>query len=74
VPDFCPAGYTKEQFDLYREELERISELTKEDLREILKLNRQDTTPMAKADLLNKCADGYALGRIPKCPVCFGTK
>jgi hypothetical protein len=23
---------------------------------------------------LNRCADGYALGRVPKCPACFGTK
>ena len=33
LPEFCPNGYTRLEFDLYREEFERIKELTKEDLK-----------------------------------------
>jgi hypothetical protein len=40
-------------------------------LKEILKKNDQATTG-AKKDLAAKVADGRTLGKIPRCPRCFG--
>lgn len=46
---------------------------TLKDLKEILKLNDQSSSGN-KPELVERVADGQVLGKIPRCPVCFGGK
>jgi len=50
---------------------EKFSDYSNQQLKDLLKKNLQSMTGN-KDDLIHKCADGSVLGRIPRCPKCFG--
>ncbi len=50
---------------------EKFSEYSNQQLKDLLKKNLQSMTGN-KDDLVSKCSDGSVLGRIPRCPKCFG--
>ena len=50
---------------------EKFSDYSNQQLKDLLKKNLQSMTGN-KDDLIRKCADGSVLGRIPRCPKCFG--
>ncbi|EGR30422.1 poly polymerase family protein, putative [Ichthyophthirius multifiliis] len=66
-------GYTDEQLDLYNQYKEFYGEKTSTELKQILHINDQAKTGN-KQQLIDKCADGKTLGKIPKCPICHGGK
>ena len=50
---------------------DKFSHYSNQQLKDLLKKNLQSMTGN-KDDLIMKCADGSVLGRIPRCPKCFG--
>lgn len=68
---YCPKGYTPDQYAKFLSEKARLSQLGNQELKNILMKNMQTRTGN-KDDLVLKVADGIVLGRIPKCPKCFG--
>jgi hypothetical protein len=64
-------GYTDSQYKLFKSMQEKYFNLNVDTLKGILKKNMQ-TRSGNKDRLVEKCADGFVLGAIPKCPACFG--
>ncbi len=64
-------GYTPEQYAKYKELVKELNEKKNEALKNMLKANDQAATGN-KDDLVSKVADGKILGKIPRCPKCFG--
>lgn len=66
-----PLGYTPTEYQKYLAQKKRISDFSNQTLKDILKKNLQSMTGN-KDELIEKVADGIVLGRIPRCPKCFG--
>jgi hypothetical protein len=66
-----PKGYNKDQYEKYKAEIFRLNKLGNNELKAILKKNMQSMSGN-KDELVVKIADGIILGRIPRCPSCFG--
>lgn len=66
-----PQGYTPAQYEKFKEFKEKFEEYSNQKLKDLLRANSQSMTGN-KDDLVYKCADGATLGRIPRCPKCFG--
>ena len=66
-----PAGYTVDESSKFNAFKALFSKKNNQQLKDILKKNLQSMTGN-KDDLVYKCADGATLGRIPRCPNCFG--
>jgi hypothetical protein len=66
-----PKGYTPAQYQKFKELKEKFEEYSNQKLKDLLRANTQSMTGN-KDDLIYKCADGAILGRIPRCPKCFG--
>lgn len=64
-------GYTDSQYEKYQELLTELNGWTNDQLKNALKKNEQSSTGNKK-DLVAKVADGKVLGKIPRCPKCFG--
>jgi hypothetical protein len=50
---------------------EKFEDYSNQKLKDLLRSNLQSMTGN-KDELILKCADGATLGRIPRCPKCFG--
>ena len=66
-----PIGYTTTEYEKFKEERNRLSQLSNQALKDILRKNMQSMSG-TKDVLIEKVADGIVLGRIPRCPNCFG--
>lgn len=66
-----PKGYTVSEYQRFLTEKERLGQLANAALKEMLRKNLQSMSGN-KDDLVLKVADGIVLGRIPRCPNCFG--
>ena len=66
-------GYNQAQKNLFKEYFQQFNQLSANQLKEILGLNRQSKTGK-KQELAEKCADGKLLGVIPTCKTCGGGK
>ena len=64
-------GYNEDQYEKFQAEKKRLSDFNNMKLKEILKANMQSMSGN-KEDLILKIADGIVLGRIPRCPKCYG--
>ena len=64
-------GYTADQKAKYNELKDELGSKTNDQLKEMLRKNDQATTG-TKKELIEKVADGKVLGKIPRCPNCFG--
>lgn len=69
--DSGPKGYTKDQYEKYKGEVARLDKFSNSQLKEMLKKNMQSMSGN-KDEMIAKIADGIVLGRIPRCPSCFG--
>lgn len=74
IPDEDPAlykegGYTPEERAEFYEYLEEYGTMTLPELRAMLQYNEQPKTG-TKQEVLERVADGWLLGSIPKCPHC----
>lgn len=69
--EFSWKGYTAAQYADFKSQLESLSSLSNEELKQICRKNDQKTTG-TKAELMDRAADGRVLGRIPKCGACGG--
>ena len=68
---YCPAGYTTSEYEKFCREKARLSGFGNQALKDILRKNLQSMSGN-KEDLILKVTDGIVLGRIPRCPNCFG--
>lgn len=68
---YCPKGYTPQEYEKFLVEKNRLSGYSNAQLKDILRKNLQSMSGN-KDDLVLKVADGIVLGRIPRCPNCFG--
>lgn len=66
-----PKGYTAAEYSKFKEFKEKFNGYSNQALKDLLKKNLQSMSGN-KDDLVYKCADGATLGRIPRCPKCFG--
>ena len=66
-----PKGYTSSEYQKFKSEKERLQSFSNADLKKMLRDNLQSMSGN-KDDLVLKVADGIVLGRIPRCPNCFG--
>jgi len=66
-----PKGYTSDQYQKFLSEKKRLESNSNQQLKDILRKNLQSMSGN-KDDLIYKVADGIVLGRIPRCPNCFG--
>ena len=66
-----PKGYTPAEYAKFKEWKEKFEDYSNQKLKDLLRSNMQSMTGN-KDDLVYKCADGATLGRIPRCPKCFG--
>ena len=66
-----PKGYTPAEYQRFKEFKQKFSEKTNQELKDLLRKNMQSMSGN-KDELIYKCADGATLGRIPRCPNCFG--
>ena len=66
-----PKGYTASEYATFKEWVRKFSMKTNQELKDLLRKNLQSMSGN-KDDLIYKCADGATLGRIPRCPNCFG--
>ena len=66
-----PKGYTPDQYKKFLEEKKIMGGKSNQELKDLLRKNSQSMSGN-KDDLIYKAADGVVLGRIPRCPKCFG--
>ena len=66
-----PKGYTAAEYEKFKSEKERLKNMSNAELKKMLKDNLQSMSGN-KDDMILKIADGIVLGRIPRCPGCFG--
>ena len=66
-----PKGYTAAEYERFKEFVKKFNGKTNQELKDLLRQNLQSMSGN-KDDLVYKCADGATLGRIPRCPNCFG--
>lgn len=64
-------GYNATELEQYKDWKKKLQAKTNAELKEMLKKNDQTCTG-TKDDLIEKIADGKVLGKIPRCPSCFG--
>lgn len=66
-----PKGYTASEYQKFLTEKKRLNGCTNQELKDTLRKNLQSMSGN-KDELVEKVADGIVLGRIPRCPKCFG--
>ena len=66
-----PKGYTSDEYNKYKDFVKLYSGKGNQFLKDLLRKNMQSMSGN-KDELVYKCADGATLGRIPRCPKCFG--
>lgn len=66
-----PKGYTAAEFETFKTWKNKFSSFSNQALKDLLRKNLQSMSGN-KDELVFKCADGATLGRIPRCPKCFG--
>lgn len=66
-----PKGYTPDEYVKFKEFKGKFEKLSNQALKDMLQKNLQSKSGN-KDELVLKCADGATLGRIPRCPNCFG--
>lgn len=71
VDDSDQKGYTADQLKQYKKLLVELNGWTNVKLKEVLKKNEQSMSGN-KDQLVQKVADGKVMGKIPRCPKCFG--
>lgn len=65
-------GYTPQQMEKFKTLLKEIeNKYTIDEMKNILRKNDQKVTG-TKKELVERIADGELLGKIPRCPLCFG--
>lgn len=64
-------AYNASQLETYKEWKQKLQKNSNAELKEMLKKNDQTSTG-TKDELIEKIADGKAMGKIPRCPSCFG--
>jgi len=64
-------AYDEDQLQKYKEFKQKLGKNSNAELKEMLKKNDQTCTG-TKDELIEKIADGKVLGKIPRCPHCFG--
>ncbi len=66
-----PEGYTAAEYETYKTWKDKFNIFSNQALKDLLRKNLQSMSGN-KEELVFKCADGATLGRIPRCPKCFG--
>jgi hypothetical protein len=66
-----PKGYTPAQYTTFKELKADFNAKSNQVLKDLLRKNCQSMSG-SKDELVYKCADGAVLGRIPRCPKCYG--
>jgi hypothetical protein len=66
-----PKGYTPAEYAKFKEFKIKFEGFSNQGLKDLLRANFQSMSGN-KDELIYKCADGATLGRIPRCPKCFG--
>lgn len=66
-----PKGYTADEYAKFKDFQATFSKKSNQELKDLLRKNLQSMSGN-KDELIYKCADGATLGRIPRCPTCFG--
>ena len=68
---FGPKGFTAAEYETFKTWKDKFTGFSNQGLKDLLRKNLQSMTGN-KDELVFKCADGATLGRIPRCPKCFG--
>ena len=66
-----PKGYTPDEYTNFQAHVRAFNGKSNQALKDLLRKNLQSMSGN-KDELVYKCADGATLGRIPRCPNCFG--
>lgn len=66
-----PKGFSAVEYETFKSLKDKFSGFSNQSLKDLLRKNMQSMTGN-KDELVFKCADGATLGRIPRCPKCFG--
>ena len=66
-----PKGYTPDENKKFQDFVKNFNGKGNQTLKDLLRKNLQSMSGN-KSELVFKCADGATLGRIPRCPNCFG--
>lgn len=66
-----PKGYNPAEYAKFKDFKEKFEDYSNQKLKDLLRANMQSMTGN-KDELVYKSADGATLGRIPRCPKCFG--
>ena len=65
-------GYTDNELKMFKQLVdEKYDEYTADQLKNLLRKNDQKVTG-TKKEMIERVADGEVLGKIPRCPACFG--